>query len=275
MKTRARTVSFGVLAVLAAALVAGGGYRAYRMYQASLPILPEYVEPGDGPRAPQASAMGFVLGSTGLSELGSSLNARGIVCTDASASLLARRMRETKLQRLDREGLDELDGVSRASLSRPSRHERNPQVRHSCEGVAANVVTPDVPRVAGEGRLLAVFDQPTAPLRSISYQRTLGDEAAAARDLLTIIDRYRDRYGAPTRVSGPDVEAHTIAAFPRFVPVGAHWVFADLEIHVTGTRFGSRGVSMDETVAVPWPVRPDAPRDGHEEREVVELSRND
>lgn len=254
MRSRARSLALGLGLALAAVLAAGGGYRAYRVYQSSLPILPDYIEVPEGRRAPPSpSAFGFDLSSTDFDALSSALEARGADCVDASASLVARQMRESKLARLDAEGMDEIDGVSRASLSRPSRYERNPQIRYSCETLPTSMI--GLAAEPGEGRLLAIFDGPEQSIRSLSFQRTFDDEARARAALRAAIARYRRLYGAPT-AAPEDLEA---VRFERYVPVTAMWEHADLEIRVSLTRFGAR-IAMDETAQVPWPIRPDAHR---------------
>lgn len=247
-----KTVGITSVLVTLSVLAAAG---AYRHWAANRPILPSYVEP-EPPFAPAARSLvaSAVVGHTRLDELRAALDRLGIECADASVSRFARRLREDRLAALEVSGRDEIDGVTRASLSRPSRHERNPQVRLACD---VRIERFDSGRTPGEGRVLAVFDSAETPLRSISLQRRLERDEDARIELSQSLSRLEQIYGAAhQRLGEPEVMGRP---FRRFATEGAVWRWGDVEVRVTATRLGASGVSMDETVQVPWPVRPDAP----------------
>ncbi|MCS6798182.1 MAG: hypothetical protein NZ898_06595 [Myxococcota bacterium] len=165
-----------------------------------------------------------------------------------------RRACVERLAELSESQRDEIDGVSRASLERPSAHERNPQVRLSCE---LRVEQWDRARVAGSARLLAVFDDERSPLRSISFQRRLQDVAEARREVRLAWDRYREAFGSPHEVwEQPDADEQTPLA--PYTPLGAGWRWGDFGIRFRALRLSATAISYDETAEIPWPVRPDA-----------------
>lgn len=245
--------------VLASALVVasvGFGARALVRRRATETILPHFVEPAAGPRAPVAGAFGFKVGHSTLDEARAVLARRGLDCPDTSMRALMREMREARRRERDerkRRG-EPVDAVSGASaLDRPSPKERNPQVRLSCEPVAPGQLG-EHDRPASEGRLLLVFDSPTLPLRHVSFERTHQDPHAAEGDLAASLAALRARFGPPSR----EPEGSPDLAWLR--PVTYEWRFADLQVKVFALHYGARGVSIGETIEVPWPVRPDAPR---------------
>lgn len=221
--------------------------------------LPTFAEPGEGEKAPSTEGMGQVVGVTKLEEARTWARARGIQCEDTSPRALMTRMREHKQAELEQaraegKGADAVSGAS--ILYKRAKHEKNPQVRLSCEEAAAGAIG-DRPR-EGQGRLLLVFDSAGHPLRHVSFQRRYEDHAAAVADVKAMLAHYGARFGAPTSTGEPLPEGEA-PTFPKFKPVLSEWKFRDLAVKVSALYTGGKTVSVSESIEVPWPVRSDAP----------------
>lgn len=250
-----RWVSVGLAALVA---LAGIGYGARRLLRPRGPetVLPTFVEPGPGPRAPTTQGFGFSVGRSKLANVRGELARRGLACPDTSIRAMMKEMRETRLREMEakKQTGEAPDAVSGASaMNRPSPKERNPQVRLSCEPVSAALLA-DQPRPSIDGRWLMVFDSPDLPLRHVSFERTHAQLDEARRDLSASVAALVVRFGQPN--VAPRAEDEDL---PWLKPVAYEWKFADLHVKVLALNYGKRGVSLSETIEIPWPVRPDAP----------------
>lgn len=259
-------------ASVAVLVVAGGGFAARRFWggRGPLTVLPTFVEPGPGRRAPRSDLLGLVVGRTSLTETRAALAGRGLQCPDTSMRALMKEMREAKLRDVqERERLGKApDAVTGASaMNRPSPKERNPQVRLSCEPVQAQRLA-DRPRASAPGRWLIVFDSPDHPLRHTSFERTHHLVPEASADLRDSVAALTARFGPPTKSADP-TRARDL---PWLSPAEWEWRFADLLVRVVGLNYGTRGVNVSETIEVPWPVRPTAPADAVPREQPVALT---
>ena len=237
---------------LAAVAVAGYSARAL-MRPASGPILPEFTEPGPGPRAPASALLDVEVGKVAFEALRARLAERNVACRDTSAKALMKAAREKKAAERAKGG--GVDAVSSASSKRQSPMERNPQVRLSCEGVDAQAL--DGRARGREGRALFVYDSEAHPLRHASFRRMHRDRAAALGDAQETLRALEAVYGPAMEVSRPLPAVP--AALTTWTPYELRWRWADLEVQLTLIDYGDKGVNVYEAVQVPWPVRPDAP----------------
>jgi hypothetical protein len=242
----------GTLGVAAVVL----GYGLYRMQARRnlKDVLPAFSEPGPGPRAPSARALGFALGESTLDSVRARLTAAGLDCPDTSMRALMQQAREQTRREMEArqargEDPDAVSGASRVSYRSPK--EANPQVRLACGDVASDALG-DANREPSRGRLLLIFDSPRHPLRHVSYERTYPATAVAAA--IADLDSTRRRLGV-TFGRSEDVPT---AELPWLSPRETVWRFADLEAKASAINWGPRGVVVSEIVEVPWPVRADA-----------------
>ena len=257
-----RALVVGIVTILCAS----AGWYAYRVLSRPTPEelweLPEFSEPGPGPRAPRADALNVTLGVTTLDEVQALIAARGVSCSDTSMRALIQARRAK--QEAEAEAKGEADDATSSASKRPggSPSERNPQVRLSCTDVEARTLG-DRERPHAVGRWLFIFDSPKHPLRHVSYRRMHRSQTPALKDATSAVAALTDAYGPPTVVTPepglPPVPAVGAAAVPRLVPFKVQWDYADLLVQVTLLNFGARGVDVLESVEVPWPVRAEAP----------------
>lgn len=243
-----------------ALLGATGGFALYRVARRGevRDVLPEFVEPSDGPHAPASSAFGSDVGSSSLASVRGKLAAAGLDCPDTSIRALLRqaradKRREVAARKARGEAVDAVSGAS--ALGKPSPKESNPQVRLACDGVSSEALG-DRTRIPARGRLLFVFDSPALPLRHVSFERTFAPDAIgrALEDVIATERSLRARFGPPTAApAGP------LRELPWLSPVTYEWRFADLAVRVSALSYGGKGVVVSEVVEVPWPVRADAP----------------
>ena len=258
--SRARLALALAAASLALLVAIGYAYGRYRRASAEGPatVLPAFVEPGAGPRAPAPSseAFGLRVGRSTVADAEALARSLGLACEDTSIRALMGRVRRKKAEEALANGEDP-DVVSGASWNRPSKRERNPQVRLACEGTRSTSLR-DWTRPASEGRLLFVFDSPEHPLRHASFQRTHASPEAALDDVRATAARYEALLGAPTASKGG--EGAEGEPMPRLAPLVRAWSYADLSVEVEAIHYGGgRGTTVSETVEVPLPIRPDAP----------------
>lgn len=253
---RRRRLAWWLIGACALALPVAG-YGLARQRRAPLADqLPQFTEPGVGPRAPTTTLFGFQIGRTSLDQVKQRAAQQGWTCQDTSMRALMQAAREQKRREYQErkargENVDAISGAS--ALNRRSPKEANPQVRLSCDGVPGQAL-PQEPRPGSRGRLLFVFDSPKHPLRHLSFDRTYPPAltASAEQDRTASEAALQARFGA----------AAVQAASPRLQwlsPVETEWRFADLTARVTAVNYGARGVVVSELVEVPWPVRADAP----------------
>lgn len=247
-----------VMGIMGAVLTLGSGvtYGTLR-WQRGRPLLPEYREPGPGPRAPTTEGFGFHVGDDSLAQVSARTAALQLPCEDRSARVLLRRMRAEKMKDLRERAArgEKIDTVSSASWQRPSARERNPQVRWDCQDVAVDRL---VPGGSGTARLLLVFDSPGHPLRHVSLDRSHAQVAAARADFQAAYASLRRRFGEPTSQLGapplrPDSD------LPHMSPVAVEWRFADLQVKLSALNLGPGRINVGELIEVPVPLRPDAP----------------
>jgi hypothetical protein len=211
-------------------------------------VLPAFIDPPAGPRAPARHGFGVPVGKTSLGEIEAFIAKHQLACRDTSARALIREAREKKQR------VEDVDANTSASGKKTSPMEKNPQVRLSCEGTAASKIG-DRARTEGTGRLLFVFDSPKHDLRHVSFRRVFTDHASARKDLVETIDAVKAVYGEPTAISGTLPAEGT--EFAKLEPYKLEWVWTDLKISVSGLSYGERGVDVYEAFEVPWPVRVD------------------
>jgi hypothetical protein len=246
-------LTLGVVTLIAAGAY---GYYRHRRARATAPLLPTFTEPGPGPRAPDTRGLGFEVGRSQPARAQARTAELGLTCKDTSMRAIIKARREKLIAETEaKKARGQVDAVSSASLLRPSKRERNPQVRWSCEGTPAEKLGDRVRR-GPPGRLLLVFDSPDHPLRHVSFQQNffVADEAVtAAREAISDIGK---RLGKPTSETAPLPASGE--ALGKMMPVTHTWSFPDLRAKVTLLNLG-RYVMVNETVEVPWPVRSDAP----------------
>lgn len=225
-------------------------------------ILPIFVEPNRAlPFAPNNEAFGVKIGQTLFSKVKSLTETLRLPCKDTSIRELMKRRREALAAKEKAEG-KQVDGKSGASRRYRSPRERNPSVRWSCEKIF-DLSLPDRPRAKQvKGRLLFVFDSPTHPLRNVSYQYD-SLHPPGVRAMQDTVDFYRKKWGKPHQQEGklpawkPGLDPKTVM-LTKYDVVRYQWKFADIEILLQLRSYGA-WVNVLEQIAVPWPVRPDAP----------------
>lgn len=180
------------------------GYGLYRMKarRTIKDVLPTFSEPGPGPRAPSARALGFLVGSSLLPAVRASLKSAGLDCPDTSMRALMQQARDQTRREMEArkargEDPDAVTGASRVNYRSPK--EANPQVRLACSDTPSGKLT-DAQRPASRGRLLLVFDSPLHPLRHVSFERTYPatETASAIADLDGTRARMTASYGPGT-----------------------------------------------------------------------------
>ena len=235
------------------------GYGLHRMHERRTirDVLPTFSEPAQGPRAPSARALGFVVGSSTLEQVRARLYAAGLDCPDTSMRALMQQSRdqtraEMQARKARGEDPDAVSGASRVDYRSPK--EANPQVRLSCGEVSSSQLG-DAERTASRGRLLLVFDSPRHPLRHVSFERT--HPATQVSAALADLDGTRSRLSSQFAATASGLEP--TSELPWLSPRETAWRFSDLHARVTAINYGPRGVVVSEIVEVPWPVRADAP----------------
>lgn len=251
-----KKVAWGAVATVVLTLAGGYGYGQYRRWLMTRDILPQWTDPGPGPRAPTNHAMGVDVGADDLDTVRSFLADKELDCPDTSVRAKMQELREKKKAQLEAADGD-VDAVSGASIiGHKTQHERNPQVRLSCEDVEPSRL--GLSRRGDQaGRALLIFDSPEHPLRHVSMKRNFGDSGEAIADMQSAIEEWTQRLGPPTSASRelpPEQEG-----LRKLVPVTYEWAYADLAVKLRVVNFGSRGSTVDERIEVPWGIRPDAP----------------
>ncbi|MCA9717907.1 MAG: hypothetical protein KC468_24760, partial [Myxococcales bacterium] len=216
-----------------------------------------FEEPGPGPRAPITAAFHVELGETDLAGVEATVQRLGLRCGDTSIRAQMKKMRETKMAEAKARGEDV---VTSASWAKPSKREKNPQVRYSCGRVAASQLG-DRERPTSSGRLLYVFDSEQHPVRHASYQRTHKDQALALADVKEAVESATKLYGPPTRVRNalPEPAGDGAVEFPLLKNIEFEWEYSDLLVKIVALRLDETKVTVGERVEVPTGVRPDAP----------------
>ncbi len=217
----------------------------------------KFSEPGPGPRAPTAAVFNVELGKTDLAGLETVTQKLGLRCADTSIRAQMKKMREAKMAEAKANGVD---AVTSASWSKPSKREKNPQVRYSCGRVRADQLG-DRERPASSGRLLYVLDSEEHPVRHASYQRTHKDQAVALADIKEAVESVSRVYGPPTKVRNelPEPGKDGAVEFPMLKNIEFAWEYSDLLVKVVALRLDKTQVTVGERVEVPIGVRPDAP----------------
>jgi len=243
-----------------------GLYAYGRLRRGPDTVLPTFTEPAAGPRAPVSERFGFHVGRTTLAEANSRLGELGVACENTSIRAVMDRVREAKKKEQEDKKAkgEDPDTVTGASIiHHKTKREKNPQVRLSCEKVAAKTLGEDW---AGDatGRLLLVFDSPDLPLRHVSFSRDHIEDLAALSDYDAVSGRFVALFGgAPKEAAAKPAKSGTSEAGPgvltRFEKRSRTWEFSDLSASVVLINYSTLGPSVTETVEVPWPVRPDAP----------------
>lgn len=249
------------IAALLLVVVGGGWWHGAKMRAARKIVLPTYVDPPEGPRAPSTDAWPFRVGWSRRAEVDAWIGKQALRCEDRSVATIMRAYREQQLAAHEAKlARGETDAISTASLKRPSPKEQIPQVRLACDAVAASQLGADAPRYAPRGRLLFVFDDRDKPVRSVSFDRIFppADGSAVALDWLDRKAKWTAKFGAPPHIDGREPTGD--APLHRYEQVKATWRFVDLEVNLTAMGTGVLGISVSETVEVPMPVRADAPQ---------------
>lgn len=251
------------LVVTAVASLALGGYGAHRakVRAAREYVPPVFVDPGPGPRAPSSEWCGVEVGVSHLGDVRSTTSSWSLSCADRGSRALMSELREKKRAEVaTAEARGAPDAVTGASiLTRRTAHDDNPQIRFDCEDASSDRVRDRV-RPASKGRLLFVFDDESAPVRHVSYQRSHGDWASALADFTDAKRALSERFG-PARESGtPPLSELTVESpLPKYTRREAAVRYSDLVAKVSIVNLGGHGFSVSEIVEVPWPVRADAP----------------
>lgn len=259
---RWQKATVGVGAAMVVLTASAYGYHRYRMASMMKLVdeLPAFSDPATGVRAPVARGLGFEVGSLDVSALKATLSNQHLDCPDSSIRALMEQARQAKRQEIEAAKAKGVDTVAGASmLYRRSPKERNPQVRLSCNDVAASHLKDRV-RAASQGRLLFVFDSPKHPLRHVSYARSFRsiDDTLALQEFEAATTAMTALYGLP---EDKPKEAPGLP-LPLYKSYTYAWKFVDLHVSVKLMNMGDGRLHLDETVEVPWPVRADAPARG-------------
>ena len=222
----------------------------------------DFKDPGPGPRAPQTTAFGAVVGASMFAEVEAPLKQRGLECANTSVRAMMDRRRAVETAKVADAKARGEDAVTAASwVNKRSKREANPQLRFSCPDITSDQIG-DRPRPPSKGRLLYVFDDESYPLRHSSYQRTHKDHAAALLDFQDAVTALTAIYGPPgkspkTDLPQPDKDGKV--EFPNATNFEIAWDFADLAVRVNVLRYGEL-VTVGERIEVPHGIRPDAPK---------------
>lgn len=222
----------------------------------------DFKEPGPGPRAPQTTAFGAVVGASMFAEVEAPLKQRGLECANTSVRAMMDRRRAVETAKVADAKARGEDAVTAASwVNKRSKREANPQLRFSCPDITSDQIG-DRPRPPSKGRLLYVFDDESYPLRHSSYQRTHKDHAAALLDFQDAVAALTAIYGPPgksPRTPLPQPDKDGKLEFPNATNFEIAWDFADLAVRVNVLRYGDL-VTVGERIEVPHGIRPDAPK---------------
>ena len=248
--------------IAAVALVVVGvggayGFHLWMVWDRTRDVLPEFHEPGPGPRAPMHSFLGVDIGTSTVADVAALWGAKGADCKDSSIRALMESKRQDvhkKMADAKAKGEDP-DGVTGASLANyHSKKERNPQVRLACK-VAPSAFS-DRDRVEGDVLYwLIIFDSKDLPARHTSVQRAFTDAAPAANEYRSAVDAFTKVLGPPTSVKETPPRDGVVLAPGAMLR--STWNFADLTAEVSAMHLNS--IRVMERMEVPWPVRPDAP----------------
>jgi hypothetical protein len=210
------------------------------------------------PRAPSKEGFGLVIGQASFAEVEAHAKKLGVTCTDASPASVARAAREARLAKLQAEAKEKgtvVDVLSAASVVKPSKYEKVPQVRYSCQDTSSAKLT-DIERAPATGRLLFVLDSADHPLRHVSFQRAHESQAQALADMLATTAAYRKRLGEPNlvEVELPE-QADATYEFPVYKNIVREWQFKDFRVKVAALRGNAGKVVIYENVEVPAALR--------------------
>ncbi len=216
---------------------------------------PVFIDPPPGPKAPHRRAFGVAdLGRMTVHEAEETGKQYRLDCQHASMKALLARMRSRTASRAHGEGLDAVSSASQAKLN---AHVDTPQVRLSCEG-RRFVPFPDRKRDASiVGRVLFVFDSEAHPLRHMSYRQRFRDTETALVDIRAARSAFEAQFGPPHKTRGrlPVLGGERDVQLRTFERVEFVWQYSDLKLTVSLMGLGQAGVSVYESVEIPWPVR--------------------
>jgi len=261
MKRRVRHLLLGALLVTVVIPLGAGAVRGMLRSRGELKdVLPAFIDPPPGRRAPRVNAFGLTVGKSTLTEVQRVVAKAGLDCPDTSMRALMQKMRAEKKREIEERKArgQDVDGISGAStVDKRSPKEANPQVRLACSDVPSSVLS-DRPRPASAGRLLLVFDSPKHPLRHVSFERIFGagSESDAVADLQDAARALDLTLGPASSESPRDIDGLTALAW--LSPAEAEWRYSDLNVRVSAINYGPRGTVVSEIVEIPWPVRADA-----------------
>ncbi len=257
-KRGAAAVGLLLVVVLVGGYVYGRMRRGSRQLGPLVDVWPAFAEGDGGARSPTTALYGFEVGRHTLSQVQQILKERGVSCVDSSMRAMMQVMREAKAKELEEtkaKGGD-VDAVTGASiLWNRSKKEENPQLRLSCEDVLLSKL--DVPgRPLSLGRLLLIFDSKEHPLRHVSFSRNHTQGALAAADFDAGVTAFTAAFGAPTTAPSEPPGQADGGALPWLVTYEHLWTYGDVTAKVSALNMGEkRGLSVSESVEVPWPVR--------------------
>ncbi len=217
----------------------------------------EFAEPAPGPRAPTAKALHVDIGRASYEDVQRITKEHGFECEDTSIRAKMKAMREAKMAEAEARGED---AVTSASWAKPSKREKNPQVRFACVQVLSTRIG-DRERPISAGRLLYIFDSESLPVRHASYQRIHKNQARALEDLSDVVAHMKSVYGEPTTVREqlPTPAEDGTVEFPMLKNIEFEWRYSDLLVKIQAVRLGGEKVTIGERVEVPIGLRPDAP----------------
>jgi hypothetical protein len=262
VRLRRRLIGVAVfVAALAVAIGVAGFVSRARVKAASRYVPPVFVEPGPGRRAPRVEFLGVRFGASRKNDVSRLMESWHVPCADRSMRTLMGELRDRKREELARAAAS-ADAVSGASIvSRRTARDDNPQVRLSCEGVAASLLG-DRTRPPSSGRVLFVFDTEGSVVRHASYQRNHAQWRDALADFQSARAALASKLGVSREAGQGGPAGAETEAVPKYGRRAAEWRFADLAASVTVVNLGQRGFSVSESVEVPLPVRADAPSGG-------------
>lgn len=253
------------LIAVAGLAVAAIGIRYGMIWNKTRDVLPEFKPVPEGPRAPEVSLAGVVVGRSTLAEVQALTASAGYLCRDTSMRGLMQQGREAaqkKMADAEAEGKDPdtVSGASRAHYY--SKKEQNPQVQWSCEEADLSKLDTGLAAGGEKGSVMFIFDSKDLPLRHVLTSRHFMSQSATQEARLASMKRFESALGPSHNHVGKINENPEQKMFARNQVVADEWSFADRKITVTVFNRGpQKGIALRDSVEVPWPITAATRRD--------------
>ena len=294
MKTQRAPLFLVVTLFLGLALLSWYGLRGYHAWKRRQLPPPswkhQFTEPPKGKLPPSFPLYGLIVGESGWQDVQRFTAQQKLVCLDNSVSAMMQRKRKLDAEKNKKAG--KADAVSGATWKKRPPRAQNPSIRWNCERVQAAQISSFTRPHPAHGRLLFVLDSPKHPLRHISYQYDLlpakaVDSFQAAVNYFTQLlgkpDIARDAHPLPqprgalkplhsnaqpvkdnatslpaskSHLGEAPIDPQKVKKYGLFL---REWRYAGLVVRLSMRSFG-RWFNLSESVEIPWPIRPDAPK---------------